>query len=125
MLDVRRRYANVPARTKNTIATTNVSPARRFGIFRTTYAATRSARELLATEMREYHWEASTIGPPRRTLGVRKSPFPKVSDLNQSTGTAMERVGFQQSGCGPYQTFSITLTSADSCRESTLSERSA
>ena len=53
----------MPARTKNTIAKTNVSPARRFGIFRTTYAATRRARELLPTEIREYHWEASTISP--------------------------------------------------------------
>jgi len=58
MEDVRRRYANVPAKTKKSIAITNVSPARRFGIFRTTYAEVKSARELLAMEMREYHWEA-------------------------------------------------------------------
>jgi hypothetical protein len=58
MEDVRRRYANTPAKTKNSMAMTNVSPARRFGIFRTTYAEVRSASELLAMEMREYHWEA-------------------------------------------------------------------
>src|SRR2546425_13025278 len=122
MLDVRRRYANVPARTKNTIATTNVSPARRFGIFRTTYPATRSARELLPTEMREYHWEASTICPPRRTLGERKSPFPKVSGLNQSTSQAQGRVKVR---FDIRQTFSITPTSAALCRESTSFARPA
>ena len=35
-IEVRSRYAKVPARTKKTIATTKVSPARRFGILRTT-----------------------------------------------------------------------------------------
>src|SRR5438445_11714671 len=93
MLDVRRRYANVPARTKNTIATTNVSPARRFGIFRTTYAATRSARELLPTELREYHWEASAICPPGRTLcGVKALSPNSRSRFNQPAAPTLEAV---------------------------------
>src|SRR5438552_15547665 len=81
MADVRRRYANVPARTKNTIARTKVSPARRFGIFRTTYAAARRARELLPTEMREYHWEASTISP-RDVPGRRSKALSPNSPLS-------------------------------------------
>ena len=89
----------MPARTKNTIASTNVSPARRFGIFRTTYAAARRARELLPTEMREYHWEASTISPRDVPAGVKK-PFPKVSHLSQShPGRGYSRVGL--AGVGP------------------------
>src|SRR6267143_4285188 len=91
MEDVRRRYANVPAKTKKSIAITNVSPARRLGIFRTTYAEVRSASELLARLMREYHWAGSTIGPSGDVGGRLKRPCPPVSELSTSQGSATMR----------------------------------
>src|SRR2546425_5266828 len=67
---------------------TNVSPARRFGIFRTTYAEVRSARELLARLMREYHWAGSTIRALGDVGGRLKRPCPPVSELSTSQGSA-------------------------------------
>src|SRR5256885_9480925 len=86
--DAGRRYETVPAKTKNSMAMTNVSPARRFGIFRTTYAEVRSASELLARLMREYHWAGSTIGPSGDVGGRLKRPCPPVSELSTSQGSA-------------------------------------
>src|SRR3989442_14791058 len=84
MLDVRRRYANVPARTKNTIARTNVSPARRF---RDLPDDVRGGEEGEGTAPNRD--EGVPLGgfdhqPPRRIERALKSPFSKVSDLSTS-----------------------------------------